>query len=67
MKLQKLEEEIAGTTELPLIPTEGKLHNFLRSLQVVNLDDGLLRVGPKVTPEYASTHGITSVDQKAAG
>jgi len=31
MKLQKLEEEIAGTTTLPLIPTEEKLQNFLRS------------------------------------
>jgi hypothetical protein len=50
MKLQKLEEEIAGTTTLPLIPTEEKLQNFLRSLQVGNLDDGLLRVDAKVTP-----------------
>jgi hypothetical protein len=71
MKLQKYEEEIAGTNKLPLIPTEMKLQNFLRSLQVTNLDNGLLRVGAKVTPEnieeYASTHGITSVDRNAAG
>mmetsp|Transcript_13990 Transcript_13990/g.13510 ORF Transcript_13990/g.13510 Transcript_13990/m.13510 type:complete len:80 (-) Transcript_13990:225-464(-) len=65
MKLQKLEEEIAGTTTLALIPTEQKLQNFLRSLQGVNLDDRLLRVGAKVTPEnieeYTSTHGIRRI------
>jgi hypothetical protein len=51
MKLLKLEEEIAGTTTLALIPTEQKLQNFLRFSQVVILDDGLLRVGAKVTSE----------------
>jgi hypothetical protein len=69
--VQKFEEEKAGTTTLTVIPPEQKLQNFLRGLQTATLDDGLVEVGTKVTPEsteqYASTHGLTSVDRNRVG
>jgi hypothetical protein len=57
MKLQVETEEMAGLDTLPPVPDATKVQNYLRSLQVVPLDEGLRKAG-RITIHGDDTSGV---------